>query len=143
MSDWDHRFLRLAQEVSTWSKDPSTRVGAAISDERHGVVSVGYNGFPRGVEDDDRLLSSKMKYEIIIHAEENAMAYATRALDGCTLYTTMTPCTRCAAKIIQAGIKRVVCRRYDNERLRATWLFDTSIALFQEAGVEYEERQLD
>ncbi|NCA14162.1 MAG: hypothetical protein EBS89_08535, partial [Proteobacteria bacterium] len=78
-SDWDRWFLGLAHYVSTASKDPSTKVGAVIVDAERRVVSVGYNGLPRGVEDsEERLHNREVKYKMIIHAERNAILFAQR-----------------------------------------------------------------
>lgn len=106
---WDNRFLDMAKLVSTWSKDPSTKVGAVIVDTNNRVVSVGYNGFPQKISDNDRLENREEKYNIIVHAEANALMFANRSVNGYTLYTyPFQPCSRCASLIIQSGIKRVV-----------------------------------
>lgn len=108
---WDLRYLSLAQLVSTWSKDPSTQVGAVIVDADNRIVSLGYNGFAAGVEDDPlRYQDRTIKYELVIHGEENALLWADRnLLRGATIYTyPFMPCPRCAAKIINSGIIRVV-----------------------------------
>ncbi|KKM25536.1 hypothetical protein LCGC14_1593980 [marine sediment metagenome] len=107
--DWDSRYLQLARLVSTWSKDPSTQTGAVITNDKHRVVSVGFNGFPQKIADDDRLQNRAVKYEMIIHAEINSLIFAGQSLEGCTLYTyPFLSCSRCASIMIQAGIKRVV-----------------------------------
>ena len=107
-SKWDHRFLEMAKLVASWSKDPSTKVGAVIVDEDKRVRGVGYNGFPTGVQDiDGRLEDREKKYKFIVHAEQNAilnsdlstMLYARTG----TLYCTMFPCAGCAKVIIQCG----------------------------------------
>lgn len=109
MDKWDYNFLELAKTVSTFSKDPSTKVGAVIADENNRVVSIGFNGFPKGIKDDHRLDNREMKYQIVVHAEVNALLFAERSVKGCTLYTwPFMPCSRCASTIIQAGISRVV-----------------------------------
>jgi dCMP deaminase len=114
---WDNRFLELSKLVATWSKDPSTQVGAVIVDENNQVVSMGYNGFPRGVKDDYRLEDRETKYKLIVHAEENAIVHARRSLEGCTIYTApFMPCSKCAGLIIQSGIRRVVSYNCDNPR---------------------------
>lgn len=111
MSKWDRRFLGLASVVATWSKDPSTGVGAVIVDDKHHIVSMGFNGFPRAVRDDDAILENRdEKLRRTIHAEANAILFATRSVVGCTIYVTHPPCAKCAATIIQAGIARVVSR---------------------------------
>ena len=109
MNKWDRNFLQLAKTVSTFSKDPSTQVGAVIVDDDNRVISIGYNGFPKGIKDDNRLDNREIKYEMVVHAEANALLFANTPVKGCTIYTwPFQPCSRCAALIIQAGIRRVV-----------------------------------
>ena len=113
MSDkWDRRFLELAEHISGWSKDPSTKVGCVVVGEDREVRSTGFNGFPRGIADDEeRLTDREQKYPLICHAEENAIMHAARvglSLKGCTLYVTWPPCTRCARSLIQAGVVEIV-----------------------------------
>src|SRR5215211_7971600 len=98
---WDQRFLEMAYLVGGWSKDPSTKTGAVIVDTQKRVVSVGYNGFPAPVADDARLHCRELTYEIIVHAEVNALIFAQRTVVGCTLYTSpFMSCSRCAAMMI-------------------------------------------
>ena len=73
MNKWDANFLTLANTVSMFSKDTSTKVGAVIVDDDNRVVSIGYNGFPKGVKDDHRLDNRELKYEMIVHAEANGV----------------------------------------------------------------------
>ncbi len=112
---WDTRFMELALHISSWSKDPSTKVGAVIADRECRVVGLGYNGFPRGVEDDDRLHNRPVKYKLIVHSEANAILNANRLVDGCTLYSTKFPCSDCTKLIIQAGIRNVVTNKPEGE----------------------------
>lgn len=135
MSNWDLRFLELARLVSTWSKDPSTQVGAVITRGKF-VVSLGFNGHPKGVEDTpERLEIRENKYRTIIHAEINAILTAKQDLEGCTIYLwPFMPCSQCGAAIVQAGIKRVVAPQADNDRWAESFKFTTEI--FSEAGVE-------
>lgn len=107
---WDLRMLNFAKVVSEWSKDPSTKVGAVIVKGKNRVVSTGYNGFPTGMEDNsDNLNNREEKYSRIVHGEINALLFAERSVDGCTLYTyPFLPCDRCFVQMAQAGIKRVV-----------------------------------
>ena len=108
---WVSRFLDLADEVSTWSKDPSTKVGCVIVDAEKRVVGLGYNGFPRGVIDShERLHNRETKLALTIHAEENAMLNAVRPVSGCVAFVTHPPCVACMARIIQAGIITVYYR---------------------------------
>lgn len=109
MNKWDDRFLQFAKLVASWSKDGSTKVGAAIVDPQHRVVSLGFNGPPAGVDDSLAELNRDVKLMITRHAEANALQFSHRDVAGCTLYVwPMPPCAQCAAAIIQAGIRRVV-----------------------------------
>ena len=108
---WDFRFMGIARSVATWSKDPSTKIGAVIVNADRHIVATGYNGFPSGLGDDFRLEIRDMKYPRIIHAEMNAILQAGRDCIGSTLYMwgmEGAPCTNCTKHLIQAGIKRVV-----------------------------------
>lgn len=138
MSNWDSRFLELAKLVSTWSKDPSTQVGAVITRGKF-VVSLGFNGHPKGVADTaERLEIRENKYRTIIHAEINAILTAKQDLEGCTIYLwPFMPCSQCGAAIVQAGIKRVVAPQADNDRWAESFKFTQEI--FSEAGVELVE----
>jgi dCMP deaminase len=140
LSNWDKRFLELAELVSSWSKDPSTKVGAVIVDDKNIIVSVGFNGFPKGINDNERLHNRDSKYQIIIHAENNALMFAKRPLDGFTIYTyPFMPCPRCAGMIIQSGIKRVVSYKNTTDRHRWELDFQISRELFLEADIKLEE----
>jgi dCMP deaminase len=131
---WDQRFLDMAKLVASWSKDPSTKVGAIISDNNNRIVSIGYNGFPINVNDDERLNDRETKYKIIIHAECNALMFANKSVEGYTLYTyPFMPCPKCAGMIIQSGIKRIVS--YNNEPERWKNDFKISHQLFDEAEI--------
>jgi len=132
--NWDIRFLDLAKLIGSWSKDPSTQVGAVIVDDNHRIISVGYNGFPKGIEDNERLQDRETKYKIIVHGEINAILFANKSLKGCTLYTVpFEPCPRCAGLIIQSGIKRVVSPK--NKITRWEEDFKITRELFQEANI--------
>lgn len=133
---WDQRYLELAQTIAQWSKDPSTKTGAVIVNERNLLVSVGYNGFPIGVEDlPERWNDRETKYKIVVHCERNALLVAGERARGCRLYTwPFMSCVPCASMVIQAGIKEVVAPSSDNPR----WVsdFELSKQLFSEAGVK-------
>jgi len=135
MSDWDRRFLDMAALVSTWSKDPSTKVGAVITRSKF-VISLGFNGHPAGIEDSAaRLHDREMKYKTIIHAELNAILSARQSLEGCTLYVVpFMPCSACGAVIVQSGIKRVVTFENNNERWAES--FEITRTIFAEAGID-------
>lgn len=135
MEKWDLRFLELADHIAQWSKDPRTKVGAVIVDEKKRVVSVGYNGFPRGVDDTpDRYEDRPTKHLYVAHAERNALDNAPLMVDGCTIYVPLVPCNECAKSIIQKGITRVVS--YVPERAGDGFNWDITTSMFIEAGVE-------
>ena len=137
---WHKRFLEIAEFISTWSKDPSTKVGAVIADIDNRIVSTGYNGFPKNVKDTKaRYTNRDVKYKIILHAEENAIAYAKRDLTDCTLYISgLPPCAHCASLIIQSGIKKVVVPK---QEIPERWVesMDLSKQILKEAGVKLIE----
>ena len=132
-------MLSLAHFVAQGSKDPSTQVGAVIVDNNKRIVSLGYNGFPNRVKDDEQLYNNREeKYKRIIHGEINAILFANRSLDNCTIYTApFMPCPKCAGPIIQSGITRVVSYKTNNPR----WSEDFCISreLFLDAGIELVE----
>lgn len=131
---WDKFYLGMAEYVSTASKDPSTQVGAVLADSSNRVLSVGFNGFPRGISDDSRLHDRETKYQMVVHAEVNALMFA-RETAGSTLYTCpFMPCSNCAALIVQAGVKRVVAPYNDNPRWAMS--FKLTRIILREAGVE-------
>ena len=137
---WDNRYLSLAKEVATWSQDPSSLVGAVSVGAKKEVLSQGFNGFPRGINDlAERYNDRETKYKFVVHAEMNAIynaTYSGTSLDGATLYIYGLPiCSECAKGIIQVGIKKVVIEKSKeldnwNESLRL------SKEMFSEANVE-------
>lgn len=138
---WHERFQQLAQLVATWSRDPSTKVGAVIVDQQNRVQGIGYNGFPRGVEDTaERYADRDEKYPRIVHAELNAILNSGN-VSGCTLYVTLPPCSACAAAIIQSGIDRVIMPQSVAPEVVDRWAesFHISDTMFREAevGVDY------
>jgi dCMP deaminase len=113
MADWDSRFMHLAEEIGSWSKDTSRKVGCVIVGPNNEIRSTGFNGFPRSVEDsvEDRHLRPA-KYKWTEHAERNAIYNAARVgipLDGCRMYLPWFPCMDCARAIVQAGIVELIC----------------------------------
>ena len=136
---WDVRFVKLAMHIANWSKDPSTKVGCVVVREDREIRSTGFNGFPRGIEDDEeRLLDREKKYPLICHAEENAIMHAARigiSLKGSTAYVTWPPCSRCARSLIQSGIKEIIYPTPGEIPERWQEDFDISNAMISEAGV--------
>lgn len=139
MANWDERFMNLAQHVSEWSKDRSTKVGAVIVGPFNEVRAIGYNGFPRGINDDAPERHERPeKYLWVEHAERNAIYNAARAgisTSGCKMYLPWFPCMDCARAIIQAGIETLIALEPDINDARWGEDFKRAIRLFQEAGV--------
>ena len=139
---WNEYFMAQALLSSLRSKDPSTQVGACIVDNDNIIVSMGYNGLTRGMDDDkfhwhspgevnNNLKTTKNPF--VVHAELNAILNSKRSLDNTTIYVTLFPCNECAKAIIQAGIKKVVyLRMYDKQEL-----VEITKMMFDAAGVEY------
>lgn len=135
---WDEYFMGLAHLSALRSKDPSTQVGACIVDEDKKVVSIGYNGMPRGCQDDKMPWGRDggfvdTKYAYVVHAEMNAILSSPRPLKNCILYVTLFPCNECAKAIIQTGIKKVI---YESDKYNGTDGDIVSKRLFNEAGIE-------
>ena len=135
---WDEYFMGLAHLSALRSKDPNTQVGAVIVDEDHKVVSIGYNGMPRGCNDTEYpwLREGNMlntKYAFVVHAELNAILNSTRPLRGCTVYVSLFPCNECAKAIIQSGIKKVV---YESDKYNGTDGNIASKRMLNDAGIE-------
>lgn len=107
---WDRRFLDLAAHIAQWSKDPGTQVGAVVVRPNKTVLSVGYNGLPRGIADDPHLLRDRdYKLARTVHAEMNALAHSPERPAGCTVYVhPIPPCSNCAAMLVQMDVARVV-----------------------------------
>ncbi len=139
LSKWDRRFIRIAEEVRLWSKDPGTKVGCVLVNDRR-ILSTGYNGFPHLVEDSiERYIDREYKLSVTVHAEKNAILNAAKngtKVEGSTLYVTFPPCSQCASATIQAGVAKVVCPNpaLAPERWRENFL--AANELFYEAGVK-------
>lgn len=136
---WFKRFVDLAQHISSWSKDPSTKVGAVIFDDDKRIVSVGYNGFPKNVYDsEEKYQNREVKYKMVIHAEMNSIIFSQKNLKGCSIATwPFISCANCTTAIIQSGIKRIVSPKLP-ENLVERWgaSCELSIQMYQEAGIE-------
>jgi len=136
---WQARFMALAKEVSTWSKDSSSQVGAVIVRPDRTICSIGFNGFPRGVEDgSDRIANRDTKLLFTIHAEMNAILSAKEPLKDYSIFVwPFQPCAHCAASIIQSGIKEVYCPFNAHLESYERWAnsFKASLQMFDEAGV--------
>jgi dCMP deaminase len=138
LNHWDKRFIRIAEEVRIWSKDPGTKVGCVIVKDRR-ILATGYNGFPAGILDNPgRYLDREFKLQTVVHAEANAILNA--AKNGCstektTLYVSFPPCTQCASAVIQAGVTKVICPNPILAPERWIKSFLAASTLFCEAGI--------
>ena len=142
LNKWDQRFLKLAEEVASWSKDPSRKIGAVAIGAKGQVLAQGYNGFPRGIDDsEERYNDRERKYELVVHAEMNVIYNATYSgvsLDGATLYVSGLPvCSDCAKGIVQVGIKRVIMRDMEiPDSWKDSW--HKTQEMFNEASIQFE-----
>lgn len=137
MTDWDKRFMDLASYVADWSKDKKKVVGAVIVSDDKRVVSMGYNGFPRLVDDSIKERYEKpLKYLYTCHAEINALLQSGTSLKNCIMYVTMFCCSDCCKAAIQSGIKEVVFPEApDLNHHKWGEHFKASLEMFNEAGV--------
>lgn len=135
-SKWDLHFLRTARLVREMSKDPSSKIGAVLVKDRR-VIATGYNGFPRGIADDERLHDRAVKYELVVHAEMNCLLQAGQDARDATMYLygyRGAPCRNCAKHLIQAGVSLYVAT---GEPTPDRWQDDLAAAedTLREAGV--------
>jgi dCMP deaminase len=145
---WDEYFLEIARVVAKRSPDRSTQVGCVIVGQDHEVKSTGYNGFPRGVDDEnDDWHARPKKYDVTEHSERNAIYLAAKngvSTNGCTMYCTWMPCPDCARAIIQCGITKVILDKdfKPTEETKDRWEEKHKISeeLFDAAGTEISYR---
>lgn len=142
---WDEYFMGLAHLSALRSKDPNTQVGACIVDEENKVVSIGYNGMPRGCQDNKMPWEREggfltTKYAYVVHAELNAILNSPRSVKNCTLYVSLFPCNECAKAIIQSGIKKVV---YESDKYDGTDGNVASKRMLNDAGIELVQLPFD
>lgn len=141
---WDEYFMGVALLSSKRSKDPSTQVGACVASDENKVVTMGYNGMPIGIKDDDMPWGRKgvddldNKYLYVCHAEFNAILNSNIPLKGCRLYVTLFPCNECAKAIIQSGIKEVI---YMTEKDIDSVSVRASKRLLMMAGIPFRKYQ--
>lgn len=136
---WDNRFVELANVVASWSKDRSTKVGAVVASPDNRIISMGYNGFTEGMDDElDCLHARPIKYDYTEHAERNAIYQAAKyghSLNGCSMFLNWFPCADCARAIVQAGIRRLVCVKPDLSNPQWGSSFTASIRILEAANV--------
>lgn len=140
---WHKRFLKLAHEVASWSKDESTKVGAVIIGADRTPRSFGYNGMPRGINDDiPERHERPLKYSYMEHAEKNAIYNCARVgipINECIIYVTHFPCSGCARAIINSGLEMVVIDEISitsDYHFRSMEDIEISKEMLGEAGIE-------
>ncbi|MBO4890323.1 MAG: dCMP deaminase family protein [Lachnospiraceae bacterium] len=139
---WDEYFMAVAKLAGMRSKDPNTQVGACIVSEDNKILSMGYNGFPRGCSDDEFPWAREgetleTKYVYTVHSELNAILnYRGGSLEGAKLYVSLFPCNECTKAIIQSGIKTVI---YDCDKYAGTDPVIASKKMLDAAGVKYRK----
>ena len=136
---WDEYFMGIALLSANRSKDPNTQVGACIVSKDNRILSIGYNGAPRGLHDDvmkwDREGSViDTKYAYVCHGELNAILNYRGNLEGSEIYVALFPCNECAKAIIQAGIKEII---YKDDKYADTDLIKVSKMMLDTCGVKY------
>ena len=138
---WDEYFMGVALLSGLRSKDPNTQVGCCIVSPDNKILSMGYNGLPRGCSDDDFPWTRdgedplETKYVYSTHSELNAILnYSGGSLEGARMYVSLFPCNECAKAIIQAGIKTIV---YDSDKYSDTPAVKASKRMLDAAGVRY------
>ena len=139
---WDEYFMGISKLSGMRSKDPNTQVGACIVSQDNKILSMGYNGFPKGCSDDTFPWEREgepldTKYLYVAHSELNAILnYSGGSLAGAKLYVSLFPCNECAKAIIQCGIKEVI---YDSDKYADTPATIASKRMMEAAGVNYRQ----
>ena len=133
---WNEYFMSIADLSSKRSKDPKTKVGACIVDpiEKH-IISIGYNGLPRGMIDSKEIWESDEKHAFVVHAEANAILNTNADLHGKTVYVTMFPCNECAKLLAQKGVKKIV---YKDDKFLYKQSGKYALEIFKSAGIIVE-----
>ena len=140
--NWDEYFMGIALLSAERSKDPNSQVGACIVSEDNKILSIGYNGFPRGCSDDEISWEREgdfqnTKYPYVCHAELNAILnYTGTTMKKSRIYVSLFPCNECAKAIIQAGIQEVI---YKDDKYKDTDAIVVSKRMFDMSGVKYTE----
>jgi len=138
---WDETFMQMCRIIAQRSKDPNTQTGACIVSDENIIISFGYNGFPRGCDDDELPWDregkyAKTKYPYVVHAEANAALNATHNTGGAKMYCNLFPCNECTKVIIQKGIKEVI---YESDKYHDNKETIASRKMLDLAGVRYRQ----
>ena len=139
---WEEYFMGLALLSAERSKDPNSQVGACIVDDNNKIISVGYNGAPKGYDDDKDMTWERegnfldTKYAYVCHSELNAILNSKASVNGCRIYVALFPCNECAKAIIQSGIKEII---YLSDKYNGTEGNIASKKMLDVCGVKYTE----
>ena len=139
---WDEFFMGVAMLAAERSKDPSTQVGACIVNEDNKIIATGYNGAPRGYDDDKCMCWDRegtfldTKYAYVCHAELNAILNSPIPVAGSCIYVALFPCNECSKAIIQAGIKEII---YMSDKYKDTEGVIASKKMLDSCGVTYRQ----
>ncbi|MFV0247257.1 MAG: deoxycytidylate deaminase [Mycoplasmatales bacterium] len=141
---WDDYFMGIAELSAQRSKDPSTQVGACIVNDENKIVGIGYNGFPRGIRDEDfpwnrdgKYLDTKYPY--VCHAELNAILNSDTSIKGCTIYVTLFPCNECTKALIQSGISKIYYLSDKHEQAESTMASKKMLDSLSIEYIQYEK----
>lgn len=145
---WDTRFLKLAVEISTWSKDPTRKVGCVIVNQDMKVRSIGYNGFPTWFNDDAMLsLSKHEKSDLITHAEVNALNNLSHEFlnEKLYMYITIAPCYKCTLYIVNsvANIEGIVYASYGSDEFQKRHCIDKSLNMLKSNTINTRYMDID
>lgn len=145
---WDETFMAMVYVAAARSHDPRTKIGAVIATPDNMIVSMGYNGIPRGLEYNEDVMNSPEKYKIMCHGEENSILNSSRSgvsLVGCKIYVNLLPCNNCARMIIQSGITEVIVHKQSqdfyiesSDKEGSYWdeAFKSTSSMFSEMGMK-------
>jgi dCMP deaminase len=142
---WDECFMKIAHVIADRSKDPSTQTGAVVVTENNVVVGIGYNGWPRGIDDKYLSWNSKgnyedTKYAYVVHSEENAIYNANNSTKGCKIYCTLFPCNECVKTIIQNGIKEII---YESDKYADLPAYKASKKMLKLAKIPFRQYKIN
>ena len=141
---WDETFFDIIDVIAKRSDDPNTKLGAIIVSPSNDIISIGYNGLPRGIAPTKANTERPTKYAFMCHAESNAILNCVRTHtmipESSRLYVQMIPCVTCTRSIIQAGIKRVIIGKTQSSNPKWEEDWKVSKLMLVEAGVSWERR---
>ncbi len=142
---WDETFMQICHVIAQRSKDPVTQTGACIVNQDNIIIGLGYNGFPRGCNDDNLPWGKEgdfcdQKYAYVVHSEANAILNANTDTNGAKLYATLFPCGECVKILIQKGIKEII---FDSDKYHDVPLWVSGRKMLDLAGVKYRHYQTE